>query len=208
MHAGDKVQELGGRESHTTNNRMELSAALNALLWLRQHSIARAIVHTDSKYVIKGMTSWVSGWQRNGWKTAAKKDVENRDLWEGLAEAKTGIDIVWEHVDGHAGVPANERCDEIATTFADDVPVGLYSGSSKLYGVDLSILKAEAGAKKPSKKSSSGKAHSYLSLVDGELAIHKTWAECFARIKGVSGARFKKSSSKADEEDIAREFLS
>jgi len=208
INAGDVVVELGGREDHTTNNRMELMAVLASLLWLGKNSISRATIHSDSKYVIKGMTEWVSGWQRNGWKTAAKKDVENRDIWEALAAARGSMNISWEHVDGHAGVPANERCDEIATSFADDVPMKLYSGPVKLYGIDLSVTKALEGVKKSSKKSSGIKAYSYVSLVDGKLETHKTWAECFARVKGKSGARFKKSISKADEDAISKEFLS
>lgn len=208
INAGDAVIELGGREEHTTNNRMELMAVLQSLLWLGRNSISKATIHSDSKYAIKGMTEWVSLWQRNGWKTAAKKNVENKDLWEALAVAREGLNISWEHVDGHVGVPANERCDEIATSFADNEPTKLYSGPVRLYGIDLSVIKAVKGVKKTSKKSSGGKAYSYVSLVDGKLEVHGTWAECFAKIKGKSGARFKKSVSKSDEEAISREFLS
>jgi ribonuclease HI len=209
IQANDMVSEFGGREEHTTNNRMELAAVIRALEWLQEEVSLPAVIHTDSKYVIKGATEWLAGWQKNGWKTAAKKDVENRDLWERVAKLVSSLsDLAWKHVDGHAGVPANERCDEIATSFADNHPTDLYSGSAKLYGIDLSVVKAEAGAKKPAKKSSGAKAYSYISLVDGEIAVHKTWPECFARIKGVSGARFKKSINKADEEAITREFLS
>lgn len=202
---GSTVIELGGREDRTTNNRMELSAALHALRRLRDEGLMEASVYTDSKYLIQGITSWVSGWQRNGWVTSAKKDVENRDLWEGLVHASAGLSLSWNHVDGHAGVPANERCDEIATTFADQDPTMLYDGPAKLYGIDLSVIKAASGAKKPSKKSS-GPAYSYLSLVDGQLNIDKTWAECEKRVKGVRGAKFKKSLSKDDESAIIAEW--
>lgn len=201
----DRVVELGGREDHTTNNRMELSAALHALVWLREHRAPEAIVHSDSKYVVQGMTGWIAGWQRNGWKTAAKKDVGNRDLWESLARAAEGLKLSWKHVDGHAGVPANERCDEIATSYADKAPVSLYDGPAKLYMIDLSVTHASV-AKKAAKKSSGSPAYSYLSLVDGALETHKTWAECERRVKGVRGAKFKKSLDKSDEDRIIAEW--
>lgn len=208
---GDRVVELGGRENRTTNNRMELTAALEALSWARSHSHRDATVFCDSKYVINGITSWIHGWQRNGWITSGKKEVENRDLWQALLAASAPLSLVWKHVDGHAGVPANERCDEIATSFADEEKVELYDGPAKLYGVDLSITAATAGAKaaKGAKKSSSKSqpAYSYLSLVDGALEKHATWAECEKRVKGVRGAKFKKSTSAEDEQAIIDEWM-
>lgn len=205
MRTEDEVKELGGREDHTTNNRMELSAAINALIYVDENSVEGDIVlQTDSKYVINGITSWVKGWERNGWKTAAKKDVENRDLWEALAFAAKGLSIEWRYVQGHAGHPGNERCDEIATSFADGKPVALYHGPKNKYPVDLDAEPSANVAAK--KKSSSAKAYSYLSLVDGSLEIHKTWAECEKRVKGVRGAKFKKSISAADEEAIQKEW--
>ncbi len=207
IRAGEHVVELGGHDAHTTNNRMELSAVLAALLYFGERGISEATIYSDSKYVIQGMTAWIHGWQRNGWRTTAKKDVENRDLWERLASAAAGKVISYKHVDGHAGVPANERCDEIATGFADNAAPTLYDGPAKLYGVDLSVkaASAEGKASKP-KKSSSAKAYSYLSLVDGGLSIDKTWADCERRVKGVRGAKFKKSISAEDEAGIKREW--
>jgi ribonuclease HI len=129
--AKDEVRELGGREDNTTNNRMELSAAINALVYVDENDIGTdVLVHTDSKYVIKGITSWVSGWKRNGWKTANKTDVINRDLWEALSFVSSGLSIKWKYVEGHAGHPGNERCDQIATSFADNVVTQLYHGGS------------------------------------------------------------------------------
>lgn len=200
-----EVKELGGREDMTTNNRMELSAAINALVYVSENDLAGAIVlQSDSKYVIKGITEWVSGWKRNGWKTAAKKDVENRDLWEALAFASSGLSIEWRYVEGHAGHPGNERCDEIATSFADKRDIGLYHGERSKYPIDLDAKPAAKAVAK--KKSSSAPAYSYLSLVDGILEIHKTWKECEARVKGVRGARFKKSVNAEDEKAIVKEW--
>lgn len=203
----DEVKELGGREDHTTNNRMELSAAINALVYVAENGIDGNItLQTDSKYVISGITSWVKGWQKNGWKTTAKKDVENRDLWEALSFVSNGLSIEWKYVEGHAGHPGNERCDEIATSFADKTNVNLYHGPKNKYPVDLDA-KPMPGKKPAKKKSSSGvKAYSYLSLVNGELHIHKTWAECEARVKGARGAKFKKSTSAENEREIIKEW--
>lgn len=123
----DKVTELGGREEHTTNNRMELMAAIKALSSLPNYQLPTTI-HSDSGYVVDGITKWIHGWQKKGWKTADKKPVLNRDLWEDLLRAARGKDIEWRRVGGHAGVAGNERCDEIATSFADNHSPALYSG--------------------------------------------------------------------------------
>lgn len=107
-----KERELQGGEAETTNNRMELMAAISAL-----EALARAseiTVVTDSAYVKNGVTGWIHGWKRNGWKTAAKKPVKNVELWQRLDEAQACHDVRWEWVKGHAGHPENERADELA----------------------------------------------------------------------------------------------
>lgn len=112
---GDKVlkeRELNGGEPETTNNRMELLAAIEALEALSRPS-ALTIV-TDSAYVKNGVTSWIHGWKRNGWRTSSKKAVKNEDLWRRLDEAQARHDVTWEWVKGHAGHPENERADELA----------------------------------------------------------------------------------------------
>ena len=119
--ADGKVIELGGREEHTTNNRMELQAAISALSFLKSNVTGQMsiIIYCDSTYVVNGITKWVHRWQEKGWRTANKKSVLNRDLWEDLVRAAHGKDIEWRHIVGHIGVAGNERCDEIATTYAD-----------------------------------------------------------------------------------------
>ena len=107
-----KEKELYGGDQLTTNNRMELMAAIQALEALQRP--ARVSLHTDSKYLLDGITKWVEGWQRNGWKTAAKKPVKNDDLWRRLIEAMKPHEVSWVWVKGHAGDPGNERADELA----------------------------------------------------------------------------------------------
>ena len=113
---GDTVireRELSGGESSTTNNRMELMAAIMALETLERPSAITIV--TDSTYLKDGITKWIHGWKRNGWKTAAKKQVKNDDLWQRLDRAQTRHDVNWDWVKGHAGHVGNERADKLAT---------------------------------------------------------------------------------------------
>ena len=107
-----KERELSGGEAETTNNRMELLAAITALETLSKG--APITIITDSAYVKNGVTGWIHGWKRNGWKTSNKKPVKNVDLWQRLDEAAQRHDVTWEWVKGHAGHPENERADELA----------------------------------------------------------------------------------------------
>lgn len=107
-----KEKELYGFDPVTTNNRMELMAAIQALEALQRP--ATVSLHTDSKYLLDGITKWIQGWQRNGWRTAAKKPVKNDDLWRRLTEAMRPHDVSWVWVKGHAGDPGNERADALA----------------------------------------------------------------------------------------------
>ena len=107
-----KERELCDGEAQTTNNRMELMAAISALETLAKRS--KITIVTDSAYVKDGITGWIHGWKARGWKTAAKKPVKNEDLWRRLDAAVAGHDVIWEWVKGHAGHPENERADELA----------------------------------------------------------------------------------------------
>lgn len=116
LRLGEHEKELSGSDAITTNNRMELTAAIQALNALtRPCSVS---LHTDSKYVIDGITRWVFGWQRNGWKNAAKKPVANADLWQHLLDACKPHKISWLWVKGHNGHPENERADKLASDAA------------------------------------------------------------------------------------------
>ena len=114
---GARDKEVSGGEPHTTNNRMELMAAiagLNALI-----RPCRVTLSTDSRYVMDGLTKWIHGWQRNGWKTANKTPVKNADLWQALLDAAKPHRIEWVWVKGHAGHPENERADRLASDAAN-----------------------------------------------------------------------------------------
>jgi ribonuclease HI len=103
---------LSGAERHTTNNRMEMTAALKALEALKKPSEVTLV--TDSKYLLEGMTKWIHGWKRNGWRSAAKHEVKNADLWKELDKAAAPHSIRWQWVRGHAGHEMNERADSLA----------------------------------------------------------------------------------------------
>ena len=109
---GAHEKELFGGEPSTTNNRMELTAVIEALASLKRR--CRVIVHTDSQYVQLGITEWLPNWIRRGWKTADRKPVKNADLWQRLQELATKHDVEWRWVKGHAGIDGNERADELA----------------------------------------------------------------------------------------------
>ncbi|HEX6690801.1 MAG TPA: ribonuclease HI [Burkholderiales bacterium] len=109
---GNVEKEIFGGEASTTNNKMELTAVIKALEALKQPS--KVHVFTDSQYVQKGIQEWIHGWKRNGWKTAAKEPVKNKELWIELDEQRKRHDIEWHWVKGHAGHPENERADALA----------------------------------------------------------------------------------------------
>jgi len=112
LRSAGREREMFGGEAQTTNNRMELTAVIEGLVSLEQRSTVR--VYTDSQYVQKGMSDWIHGWKRRGWKTADKKPVKNEDLWRKLDEVARMHDVDWFWVKGHAGHPENERADALA----------------------------------------------------------------------------------------------
>ena len=116
---GDEEKLLRGAEPLTTNNRMELLAAIEALRSLKRPCTVE--FHTDSEYLRRGITEWLANWKRNGWKTAARKPVKNADLWQRLEEVAAAHDIRWHWVKGHSGNPGNERADELANLAIDEM---------------------------------------------------------------------------------------
>ncbi len=124
----NSVREFGGNEKQTTNNRMEMQAAIAALSFLTQSQLTEPkTLYTDSEYLIKGVTQWVKNWKKKGWKTAQGKPVLNQDLWESLDSLNHKL-ILWQHVRGHAGNVGNERCDAIARAFANGKTLSLQQG--------------------------------------------------------------------------------
>ncbi|MGB8337592.1 MAG: ribonuclease HI [Burkholderiales bacterium] len=119
LRMGDKEKELFGGDAATTNNRMELTAVIRALEALKRPCAVR--VHTDSVYVQKGISEWMANWKRNGWRTSAKQQVKNADLWRELDEVATKHRINWLWVKGHAGHVENERADELANRGVETV---------------------------------------------------------------------------------------
>ena len=114
---GENTAQRSGGARQTTNNQMELTAVIRALYATRHHHAVE--LHTDSQYVKNGMQVWVPQWKNNNWKTAAKKPVKNKELWQQLDELARDREIHWVWVRGHAGNPYNERCDELARTAAE-----------------------------------------------------------------------------------------
>jgi ribonuclease HI len=114
------IKEIGGGEKNTTNNRMELQAAIEALKFVHQNKFDDVTIHADSAYVLGGVTTWIHGWERNGWKTANKKPVLNQELWQELVSLERGlkIKINWQKVKGHSGHIYNDKADEVATSNA------------------------------------------------------------------------------------------
>jgi ribonuclease HI len=153
----DRVIELGGGAPHTTNNRMELTGAIEALQHLAAHPAAVGI-YTDSSYVIQGITQWVWNWQRRGWKTAQGGDVLNRELWERLSELARDRKgrLSWHWVRGHDGTAGNERVDEIAVSFSRGRSDALYDGT--LSGYSRAILELPDDTNVPPRSSRRGTA--------------------------------------------------
>lgn len=198
-----RVKEIGGGDKKTTNNRMELTAAIEALCTTKNEQ-GDVELHTDSQYVKNGITKWVIGWQQKGWLTAAKEPVLNRDLWEKLIKEETRRKrfgkVEWNYIAGHAGHSGNERADIIAVSFAEGKPTKLYEGA-----VDTYKTKVSAKIDRERKSRSKTKAYSYLSFIDGVVQRHETWRQCESRVKGKK-AKFRKAVSMKDEKDILNEW--
>ncbi len=226
---GGKVVEIGGAEGHTTNNRMELTAILKALEYAKDHlgtpgkatEVKEIVINTDSAYALNGATRWVYGWFKNNWQTADGQPVANQDLWEVIYQLtwyfKSKCELNFIKVAGHVGILGNERADLIATSFADGDRILLYTGGGrdyermlgktishkKLYEVigekNAELLKQKRAEKRERENTP---AYSYVSMVGGLIELHRDWKSCEARVKGKSGAKFKKSLSATDEADI------
>ncbi len=205
-----KVTELGGGEQGTTNNRMEMLAALGALKFLRDFK-QHVWLYTDSTYLIRGITQWCYGWKKKGWKNASGGEVANQDIWQELmivtAARKGEAKVDWRYVRGHQGFAGNERVDEIAVGFSQGRWVDLYRGPLSNYGVD--ILELPPDVPLPEMRDKTGPkpaALSYLSYVNGVLEKHGTWKECEAATKGRPGAKFKKAMTESEEFSIMKEW--
>lgn len=191
------VQEFGGHEDQTTNNRMELMGFYRGLqeIYKRRSQFSntksiRAI--SDSKYVLDGTKIYLPNWEKNSWKTSTGSEVKNQDLWVKVSKGKkllheAGLRVIYELVKGHSGHSGNERVDVIAVKYTHEDPVELYHGPLSAYGIDLEkIDKFET---------------CYLSYVSGKLQRHQTWNECRAAVEGKPGAKYKKVSHAVEERE-------
>ncbi|MEX2238022.1 MAG: ribonuclease HI [Dehalococcoidia bacterium] len=175
-----RVLELGGGESPVTNNQMELRAAIEALR--ATAGSPSVVLYTDSTYVRKGITEWIHKWKRNDWRTGAKEEVKNADLWREL-DALNRKEVRWEYVRAHVGIAGNERADAIALWFAQSV----------------AMLSSERVRPSRPRATPTKSGTTYLSLVDGVLERHHSWADCERRVRGRRGARYKKTNGREEE---------
>lgn len=202
-----RIKELGGGNSETTNNQMEMGAVIRALAEIRDEP-GDIWILTDSTYTIRGITQWIWGWKKKGWVTSTGKPVNNIDLWKSLErEVHQRRDlgrIEWKYVRGHSGTPGNERCDEIAVAFSKKKFIELYDGPLLQYPFSIHDIPDDLSLppmRSPTEKKS---AFSYLSYVNGQLQRHNSWSECEAQVKGRSGAKFKKTTSSENEKDVVK----
>lgn len=208
----DEVLEIGGREFSTTNNRMEMMAAIEALRTIEKHP-GKVHFYTDSTYIIRGITQWIWGWKKRAWKTAEGAEVANKELWEKLAflvEKRSTVNkIEWFYSRGHSGIPGNERCDEIAVAYSKNIGIDLYEGSLNHYFVRILELPKDGSLpemRSPKSAAEKKTAHSYLSNIGGLVYRHKDWPSCQRRVSGKSGAKFKKAQSANEEIEILKSW--
>ncbi len=175
VHADGTFTEYSGHSPHTTNNQMELQAVIEGLQ--RVGASDDVHIYTDSQYVINGITKWVFGWQKNGWRTKDGNDVENQALWRTLITL-THKKVHWHHVKGHSGHTMNER----ANTLAQHQARSHSAPRTQQHMVTTRPIRTDTFPR-------------YISLVGREFRQHSTWDECKHVVHGVSGARFKKVSS-------------
>ena len=212
------VQELAEYYPQTTNNRMEILAILESfqlLLESKELKVSILIeVFTDSVYLIRGVTQWMFGWKKRGWKTAANDEVANQDLWlqmdkvlSHLKMKNQNLKINWNFVKGHSGDPGNERCDQLAVAMSKRDAIEIYNGPAASYYFDITKLPEKKPLPEIKDRSSEPKKPAwYLSLVNGVFKTHKTWAECEAIVKGRPGVKFKKVTSADEEEQIKKQW--
>lgn len=217
----NKVIELGGYCAETTNNKMELTAIVTALDYLKQQIPPRPsatppklggdqpqiTIYTDSSYAINGITKWMFGWQKNNWITSTKTPVLNSEIWKQLVSLKSHFkNLSFVHVRGHAGVWGNERCDTIATSFAMHKKQDLFYGELAAY--DQRILTptiSTTPSKNTAKKKTSEKAYAYVAHVNGTVQIFKDWESCKAAVHGKS-SKYKKVFSQKEQDALIRSW--
>lgn len=210
--------EKGGRADRTTNNEMEITSLLESLKLVRAIAEEGSLLkfYFDSQYVLKGASAWIWSWLKSGWKTKSGEEVKNKELWKQIAEIlsslKKKVKIDWYYIEGHSGNAGNDRVDEIATSFADEMEVYLEDG--KRNSEHQKFWEAQRAGRDIREISSIGSKSSatvkknvyYLSFVGGQVYRDESWASCEARVKGVAGAKYKKISSSSEEKEILKKW--
>jgi ribonuclease HI len=189
-----RIVDLGGGEQRTTNNRMELRGAIEAVRATRECEAMTIIV--DSEYVKRGITGWVASWKKNGWRTQTGAPVANQELWQEL-DALADKRITWQWTRAHVGTAGNERVDTIARWFAEGMGRTRHAGPPPAKARPV----PQRGAAR-----SAAPGTRYLSLIDGIAMRHRTWDECKERVNGVGRARFRKATSDDEERKILQEW--
>lgn len=201
-----QVVEKGGYQAQTTNNRMEMQAILESMKLLHNKK-GKCILYSDSTYALKGLTEWLPAWRSQNWTTSSGKPVANEDLWRQMAEEydrlsrRSDLEIKWQYVKGHAGLPGNERADAIASGFASQSSLELYEGERAEYPTSLEVPSSlPVAPKKPKPKG--GKApYGYVSYVEEQFHFDRQWRDCEARVKGRKGkVLFRKVFSEEEKE--------
>lgn len=198
----DRVIESGGAHPEATNNQMELLALVQGLRRLLEEAYEGKLeCYLDSQYVLHGARDYLRNWKKNNWKTKDGKEIKNRELWESLDQLMSSLNnkvqMEWIHVRGHRGIPANERCDQIASDFADGKTVSLYEGPLREYPMALKLEREDM------------KAYAspvYLSLINGKLYRDESWKTCEARIRGQKAVKYKKVHNPIEEKEVLRKW--
>lgn len=205
-----KVIEFGDHQDQTTNNAMEITGVLKGLIYLRNIRTSKeSAVHvfSDSTYVLRGIQFWVWGWKKKNWINSEGLPVANKNLWQELSLQVSGFEkIHWHYLRGHKGIPANERCDQIATARSKNKYEPLFEGSLLNYSVPIFDLPDDTSLPEIKSKVEKKQVYSYVSLVKGQPMRHLDWASCERRVKGQSGAKFKKTHSAEEERIILAEW--
>lgn len=190
----EKVTELGGFIDNGTNNQAELQAICEVLKSVKEVNTDKITVYVDSAYVKQGAESWVHGWSKNGWKTKEGDSIKNKSLWQELFDLQADINVVYKRIKGHSGIPANERADDIATSFSDGESPELYDGVRESYGISLNP-NPEYLPNHPV----------YLSFLDGIVHQHESWEDCKERVHGTS-AQYKKVHTVRQRQELLDEW--
>lgn len=197
------VQELGGSETQTTNNRMEALSILESLKWIEAKGLKKPLcIYSDSQYVIKALTQWLPGWKRNNWQTASGMPVKNQDLFENISQQLNKISYRFQYVPGHQGFWGNERADQIAVSFSKSKVEELYQGPWENYAFSHENPETIAQNISSSSNKATTQLVGYIVWDYKTLMFFKDWLSCAKVTQGRSGVRFKKIKNKDELKDF------